>query len=112
MRIIGEIDHPKYKITVLKMNEKVTIQIEDRLVTQSFTFRDGSGISDLSSAEQILTQDFMKKVDSRFDEMNNDYMEALETLNSEEFDESLIVVTIIAIVAIAAALYYLKGYKK
>ena len=31
---------------------------------------------------------------------------------TEEFDESMIVVTIIAIVAIAAALYYLKGYKK
>ena len=35
-----------------------------------------------------------------------------EEPNSEEFDESLIVVAIISIVAIAAALYYLKGYKK
>ena len=32
--------------------------------------------------------------------------------NTEEFDDSLIIVTIIAIVAIAAALFYLKGYKK
>jgi hypothetical protein len=29
-----------------------------------------------------------------------------------EFDESIVVVTIISIVAIAAALFYLKGYKK
>ena len=32
--------------------------------------------------------------------------------NKTEFDESIIVVTIISIVAIAAALFYLKGYKK
>ena len=87
MRIIGEVNHQKYKITVLKMNEKVTIQIEDRLVTQSYTFRDGSGISDLPSAEKILTPEFMEKVDSRFDEMNKDYMESLEALNAEEFDD-------------------------
>jgi hypothetical protein len=30
----------------------------------------------------------------------------------QEFDESVIVVIIITIVAIAAALFYLKGYKK
>ena len=32
--------------------------------------------------------------------------------NKIEFDESIVVVTIISIVAIAAALFYLKGYKK
>ena len=58
MRIIGEIPHPTYKITVLSMNEKITIQIEDRLVSQSFTFRDGSGIKDLSSADKLLTPEF------------------------------------------------------
>ena len=35
-----------------------------------------------------------------------------EEPKQDEFDESLIVVAIIAIVAIAAALFYLKGYKK
>jgi len=38
----------------------------------------------------------------------------LQTIQSEkvEFDESIVVVIIISIVAIAAALFYLKGYKK
>ena len=38
----------------------------------------------------------------------------LQTIQSEnvEFDESIVVVIIITIVAIAAAMYYLKGYKK
>lgn len=87
MRVIGEIKHPKYKITVLKMNEKVTVQIEDRLVSQSFVFRDGSGVRDLSSAEQLLTAEFMDNITARFSQMNQDYISALEKLNVEELDD-------------------------
>lgn len=87
MRIIGEVPHAVYKITVLKMNEKVTIQIEDRLVSQSFVFRDGSGIKDLSTAKQLLTFDFMQKISARFNSMNKDYMEALEIINENQLDD-------------------------
>ena len=87
MRIIGEIPHAVYKITVLKMNERVTIQIEDRLVSQSFVFRDGSGIKDLPTAEQLLTFDFLQKVSARFKSMNEDYAEALEKINNDKFDD-------------------------
>ena len=87
MRIIGEIPHPQYKITILKMNEKVTIQIEDRLVSQSFVFRDGSGIKDLPSASTLLTQDFMDKISKRFKEMNADYITALEGIYKNELDD-------------------------
>lgn len=87
MRIIGEVKHPKYKISVLKMNEKVTIQIEDRLISQSFVFRDGSGVVDLPSAEQLLSPQFLQKIDARFAEMNADYIEALEAMNANEFED-------------------------
>ncbi len=87
MRVIGEIKHPKYKITVLKMNEKVTLQIEDRLVTQSYVFRDGSGVSDLPSAELVLTPDFMDGIDARFSQMNADYIKALEKINIDPEDD-------------------------
>lgn len=68
------------------MNEKVTLQIEDRLVSQSFTFRDGSGVSDIASAERILDSDFLEKVDKRFSDMNKDYIQALEGLSQDEYD--------------------------
>ncbi len=87
MRVIGEIKHPKYKITILKMNEKISIQIEDRLVSQSYTFRDGSGVNDMMTVEQVLTPKFMKDIDVRFNQMNADYIEALEKLNTDDFDD-------------------------
>jgi len=86
MRIIGEIPHAQYKITILHMNQKTTIQIEDRLVTQSFVFRDGSGVHDLASAQALLTPSFMEKIDNRFRSMNQDYIKALEELNSDDLD--------------------------
>lgn len=87
MRIIGEIPHPHYKITILKMNEKVTIQIEDRLVSQSFVFRDGTGVRDFESSKMLLTDSFMKSVDNRFKEMNDDYINALESMNNDSLDD-------------------------
>jgi len=86
MRIIGEIPHAQYKITILNMNQKTTIQIEDRLVSQSFVFRDGSGVHDLATAQVLLTPSFMEKVDDRFREMNKEYIAALEAFNSDELD--------------------------
>ena len=87
MRIIGEVSHPKYKISVLKMNEKITVQIEERLVSQSYTFRDGSGIKDLESVEKLLNPEFMKNVEDRFHQMNVDYLNALEKMNEDEFED-------------------------
>ena len=29
MRIVGDIEHPHYKITVLQMNQRLSLQIED-----------------------------------------------------------------------------------
>lgn len=87
MRIIGEIPHPQYKITILKMNDKVTIQIEDRLVSQSFVFRDGTGIRDLSSATELLSDVFLERVDKRFADMRADYLAAIEKLNNDVLDD-------------------------
>ncbi len=87
MRIIGEIQHPKYKITVLQMNHRITIQLENGLLTQSFTFRDGSGVIDLSTANTILTPEFLSKIDTRFIDMQADYITALQELYKNEIDD-------------------------
>ena len=86
MRIIGEIPHPTYKITVLKMNDKVTIQFEDKIVSQSFIFRDGSGIEDLEAAKKYVDAPFLSKVDDLFTNMKSIYISRLEELNKDEIE--------------------------
>ena len=49
MRIIGNIEHPFYKISVFKSGEKTIIQIEDGQFEQLYKFNDGEAVSDLTS---------------------------------------------------------------
>ncbi|MDA9866615.1 hypothetical protein N9C29_02215, partial [Saprospiraceae bacterium] len=73
MRTIGHIDHKSNKITVLEHNNKITLQIESGLLSQSYTFRDGSPVSDFSDVQNFCTPEFIAKIDQRFQEMNKDY---------------------------------------
>lgn len=91
MRTIGEIPHAKYKITVLEMNNKITIQIEDSQVNQSFTFRDGSGVSNLKTATEYIDQAFMQKVEHRFQDMKKDYIKRLEDMSNDMVDDFQII---------------------
>ncbi|MEE9439474.1 MAG: hypothetical protein V3V14_10775 [Saprospiraceae bacterium] len=87
MRIIGEIPHPNYKISVLKAGERVTIQIENRLLAQSFIFRDGSGVGNVSDVQKILSDAFLSRVENRFEAMHNDYIDALNNINNSNYDD-------------------------
>lgn len=79
MRIIGEIAHSKYKITVFKMNERTSVKIEDKLFEQIYKFRDGAGINNTTDVEKLLTDDFITNVDEVFSQMGANYMTALES---------------------------------
>lgn len=85
MRIIGHIEHPTNKITVLEHNNKITLQFESGLLSQSYAFRDGSSVSDFATAKKFCTPDFLAKIDNRFIEMNKDYFDQLTLGMEEEF---------------------------
>ncbi len=87
MRTIGHIDHPSNKITVLEHNNKITLQIESGLLSQSFAFRDGSPVSDFAAVQKFCTPDFLAKVDQRFLEMNQDYFNQISQGIEEKFPE-------------------------
>jgi len=85
MRTIGYIDHRSHKITVLEHNNKITLQIESGLLSQSYTFRDGSPISNLSDVQNFCTPEFIAKIDQRFQDMNKDYFDQISEGIEEKF---------------------------
>jgi len=87
MRTIGHIDHPSHKITVLEHNRKITLQIESGLLSQSYSFRDGSPVSDLEAVKSFCNADFLAKIDQRFRDMNQDYYDQISSGMEEEFPE-------------------------
>jgi len=81
MRILGEIDHPIYKITVLEMNAKITIQFEKDLKVVSFKFRDNDWIKHTIGAREFTDEVVLNQVDKVF--------EQLQTIQKERFDRKI-----------------------
>lgn len=79
MRVIGEIAHSKYKITVFQMNERTSVKLENKLFEQIYKFRDGAGVKNTTDVEKLLTEAFLAKVDGIFSQMGENYMTALES---------------------------------
>jgi hypothetical protein len=79
MRIIGEINHPVYKISVFKSGEKTIIQIENGHFTQQYKFNDGEIVQDIASAQSYFTSDFLENIDSIFN-----FMHKAKSQNSNE----------------------------
>ena len=62
MRIVGDIPHPKMKITIFKMNDKLSVKFETGLVEHIMKFRDGSPLHDLSALKAALKPDSLNEV--------------------------------------------------
>ena len=90
MRIIAEFEKNGIKITVFKMNERLSVKFEDNLLEQTFKFRDGSGIEKTEDVMQLLDDEFMNSVKAGFISMNESRFQALEKLwknTGEDFPE-------------------------
>lgn len=90
MRVIGQIPHATYKISVFFFNNRHTIKIEDGLLEQSYAFRDGSAVSSLEDALKYVDAPFLQNIESIFSQMRNavDQKESNTDDTSEiEFDE-------------------------
>jgi len=84
MRIIGEVPHPSYKITVFEMNKKLSVKIEDRVMEQTFKFREGAGVANMADVQSLLTDDFLTGVATTFKSMYDNYVSGLESMEQDE----------------------------
>lgn len=75
MRIVKDIPHPRFKITVFSWNSKYIIKIEDAHLEQVYKI-DEAQISSLAEFENILSTPFLLKVLKRFSDMSQDFSEA------------------------------------
>ena len=89
MRIIGEIDHSFYKITVFQMNNRLSIKIEHGLLEQTFKFRDGSGIDNVDDVQEFLSEGFLEGVGNIFQQMFKCKVKSIEERLKDDniFDE-------------------------
>lgn len=73
MRIIAELPHPEFKISILNMNQKFIIKIEKGVYEQTYKVPEMDLTDGVNSVFEILDEEFLKTVSARFTEMNKDF---------------------------------------
>lgn len=73
MRIIAELPHPDFKISILNMNQKYIVKIEQGTLEQSYKIPEMDLTDGVNSVFELLDEEFLKKVSARFIEMRRDY---------------------------------------
>jgi hypothetical protein len=81
MRIIAELPHPDFKISILNMNQKFIVKIEQGSLEQSYKIPEMDLTDGVNSVFELLDEEFLKAVSARFTEMRKDYKDAYYRYN-------------------------------
>ncbi|OOQ62320.1 hypothetical protein [Mucilaginibacter pedocola] len=81
MRIIAELPHPDFKISILSMNQKFIVKMEKGTLEQSFKIPEMDLTDGVNSVFEILDEAFLKTVSERFTQMGKDYKDAYYRYN-------------------------------
>ncbi len=93
MRIIDEFNADDIKVTVFKMNDKISIKFEYNLLEQIYKFRDGSGISSPDMVKKFCTKDTITEIKVIFNQMSHTRSKSLIKLfeiNKENHFDTII----------------------
>lgn len=92
MRIVGEIDHPRLKISIFKNDGKFSIKFEAGLLEQTYKFRDDERLNNVDDVKRIVDTDFISKIEDILRGMKQAQISALERafpIDEHEFDTIL-----------------------
>jgi hypothetical protein len=81
MRIIAELPHPEFKISILNMNSKFIVKIEKGALEQTYKIPEVDITDGVNSVFELLDDVFLATVSARFAEMLKDYREAYYRYN-------------------------------
>lgn len=76
MRIIAELPHPDFKISILNMNQKFIVKAEQGSMEQSYKIPEMDLTDGVNSVFELLDDEFLKAVAARFIEMRKDFKDA------------------------------------
>lgn len=91
MRIIGNIDHPSVKITVFKMDNRLSVKFETGLYEQTYKIREQESLSNFEDIQKIVDEEFIGRILELFPKMHASKMQAIarniKSTRENEFDK-------------------------
>lgn len=76
MRTIAELPHPDFKISIMAMNQKFIIKIEQGTIEQIYKIPEMDLTDGVNSVFELLDEAFLKAVGVRFAEMRKDFKDS------------------------------------
>lgn len=73
MRVIAEIPHPDFKVSIFNMNRKFIIKIEQGALEQTYKVSDSDLMDGINSVFELLDEAFYATVAVRFNDMRKDW---------------------------------------
>ena len=70
MRIVGQIEHPILKITVMQMNNRYVLKLEANMLEQTYKFNEDDKLRTMADIEKLVDETFLNECIKRFSEMN------------------------------------------
>jgi len=81
MRTVAELPHPEFKITIMSMNAKFIIKLEQGAIEQTYKIPEMDLTDGVNSVFELLDETFLKTVAARFTEMRKDFKESFYRYN-------------------------------
>ncbi len=78
MRIIGQIEHPTLKITVFKMNERISLKFENEGYEQTFKLGQDDRLSTLDAVQRWVDAALLEQVQITFQHLHRARLAALD----------------------------------
>jgi hypothetical protein len=82
MRIIAELPHPDFKITIFHWNNRYLLKIEQGYLEQTFKI-DQFDLEE-KALEKVLDKAFLNQVAARFAEMHTSLRDAIQRVENQE----------------------------
>ncbi|HOY41874.1 MAG TPA: hypothetical protein PLX60_08435, partial [Chitinophagales bacterium] len=70
MRIVGYIEHPVLKITVMQMNNRFVLKLEANMLEQTYKFHEDDNLRTMADIEKLVDETFLNECLKRFSDMN------------------------------------------
>lgn len=91
MRIVGYIENPKYKITIMHMNLRYALKFENEGIEQTYKIRESESISSVNDIKALIDESIIAAIDKQFREMEAIRVQILgKSLNLEDDYEEII----------------------
>lgn len=87
MRIIGYVEHPNLKITLFKLNNRLSVKFESGLYEQVYKIRESEQINNTESLQKIIDKEFIKAVEEDFVKMHQRIIGAIQKITPKSEDE-------------------------